>query len=140
VSDGIEPIADDELLYRRVPAAAQPQRYDPIRRQLSDQAFAPHKLYDSTGLSVSRAKYKQLEEAAKGQPGKSYYVAVVRAGDLRQHGIEVEARPHPDDPGHAELPQLNAGNYKDSVTLERQRVLVTLCLSVEGPHTTPTKS
>jgi len=61
VANGIEPIADDELLYRRVPAAAQPQRFNPATRELSDQAFAPHKTEDATGLSVSRAKIKSIE-------------------------------------------------------------------------------
>ena len=39
---------------------------------------------DVTGLSVSRAKYKSIQDAAKGLRGKAYYVAVLRAGDLRQ--------------------------------------------------------
>ena len=138
MSNGLDPIADDEFLYRRVPASAQPQRIDPVKREVNDQAFAPHKTQDVSGLSVSRAKYKAIEEAGQGRPGKSYYVAVLRAGDLRQHGIVVEPRPRPEenDPGHAELPQLNAENYKDSDTLERQRILVSLCLRVEGPFAT----
>ncbi|MGI8980251.1 MAG: hypothetical protein ACR2FY_13580 [Pirellulaceae bacterium] len=137
MSNGLDPIADDEFLYRRVPASAQPQLFDPVQQELNDQAFAPSKTRDVSGLSVSRAKYKAIEEAGQGRPGKSYYVAVLRAGDLRQHGIVVEPRPKVNDPGHAELPQLNAENYKDSDTLERQRLLVSLCLRVEGPFTTP---
>jgi hypothetical protein len=137
VDRGLEPVEDDELLYRRVPAAASPQRYDPVKRELSDQAFAPHKLVDITGLSVSRAKYKRIEEASGGRPGKSYYVAVLRAGDVRRLGIDVVPRPEPDDPGHAELPQLNADNYNNSVTLERAGQLSSICLSVEGPFQTP---
>jgi hypothetical protein len=137
VSNGLDPIADDEFLYRRVPASAQPQLFDPLKQDLNDQAFAPHKTQDVSGLSVSRAKYKAIEDAGQGRPGKSYFVAVLRAGDLRQHGIAIEPRPEVDDPGHAELPQLNAGNYKDSDTLERQRILVSLCLRVEGPFATP---
>jgi hypothetical protein len=137
VANGTEPIADDELLYRRVSAKAQPQRFDPATRQLSDQAFAPHKTEDATGLSVTRAKGKTIEQAARGGPGKSYYVAILRAGDLRQRGIAVEPRPTPDDPGHAELPQLNSASRKESRTLELQRELVSLCLAVEGPYETP---
>ena len=38
---------------------------------------------------------------------------------------------------HAELPALNAANRKDDKTLELQRVLVTLCMRVEGPILTP---
>ena len=102
-------------------------------------AFDPHRKNDITGLSIFRAKYKSIEEAARGRPGKSYYVAVLRAGDLRKNVITVV--PHPDgpdgyDPGHAEIPDLNAGNRKDDKTLERQRLLVELCLRVEGPFPT----
>ncbi|GIW91112.1 MAG: hypothetical protein KatS3mg109_1544 [Pirellulaceae bacterium] len=77
----------------------------------------------------------------RGRPGKTYYVAVLRAGDLRRYGIEVVARPQtPEgyDPAHAELPQLNAGNRRTDETLERQRLLAEkLCLCVKGPFTVP---
>jgi hypothetical protein len=91
--DELDPVADDELLYRRVSASAMSQQYDPATDRLSDQAFAPHKIMHVTGLSVSRAKFKSLEEAALGRPGKSYFVATLRAGDLRKRGIEVVPRP-----------------------------------------------
>lgn len=139
--DELDPVADDELVYRRVSASAVPQQYDPSTGGLSDQAFAPHRTMDVSGLSVSRADFKSLEQAAQGRSGKSYYVAVLRAGDLRQRGIEVVPRPDlPDgqyDPAHAELPDLNAATRKDDVTLERQRMLAEeLCLRVEGPFET----
>ena len=133
MDNGVEPIADEELLYRRVPTGW----YDPATALLKSEAFAPHKSNDVTGLSVSRAKYKSLEEAARGRPGKSYYVAVLRAADLRRNGIRFVPRPGvPDgyDPAHAELPDLNSGNRKSDETLERQRLLAEeLCLRVEGP-------
>jgi len=140
--DEPDPVANDELLYRRVPASVVPQQYDPATGSLSDQAFAPHKTRDVSGLSVSRAKFKSPEEAARGRPGKSYFVAVLRAGDLRQRGIEVVPQPNlPDgqyDPAHAEWPYLNAANRKSDLTLERQRILAEeLCLRVEGPFETP---
>jgi hypothetical protein len=126
VDDGSEPIADEELLYRRVPLC-----WHSTDSGLNHQAFAPHK-NDSTGLSIARAKYKSIEQAARGQPGKAYFVATLVAGQLRANGIEIAPRPLPGDPGHAELPQLNAGNRKDDQTLELQRLLVTLC-GVDGP-------
>ena len=59
------------------------------------------------------------------------------AGDLRQKGIAVVPRPETptgNDPAHAELPDLNAGNYKSDETLERQRLLAEeLYLKVKGP-------
>jgi len=136
VDDAAEPVADDELLYRRIPASTN--WFDPVTGTLQAAAFAPHKTSDLTGLSVSRAKYKSIENAARARPGKSYFIAVLRAGDLRQSGIEVVPRPLPGDPGHAELPALNSGSRKSTETLEMERLLAeTLCLQVEGPFTTP---
>ena len=135
-----EPVADDELLYRRVPASTG--WYDPTSGMLKSEAFAPHKVNDATGLSVSRGKYKLLEEAALGRPGKTYYIAVINAGELRQAGIDVVPQPHlPSgyDPSHAELPGLNSSNRKATETLERQRVLVSLCRTIEGPYETPSE-
>src|SRR5688572_3679463 len=114
--DAPEPIADDELLYRRMSVAANPQLYDPATRQLSLKAFEPSKDRDITGLSLFRARYKSLEEAAAGQPGKSYFVAVLKAGDLKDAGIEVQPQPHVQggyDTSHVELTQLTAANYRD---------------------------
>jgi hypothetical protein len=135
VANGVEPIADDELLFRRVPMSML--WYDPVTRILKPEAFGPNKKRDTTGISVSRQKYKSAELAARGRPGKAYCIAVLRAGDIKRLGIMVEPRPITNDPGHAELPQLNAETYKDSATLERQRQLVSVCLRVEGPFETP---
>lgn len=137
MGNGTEPIADDELLYRRIPASMG--WFDPATGMVKPEAFAPHKTQDVTGLSVSRAKYKTIEEAARGRPGKSYFVAVLNAGDLYCKGISIAPRPEtPDgyDPAHAELPDLKSSNRKDDVTLEQQRILVELCLRVEGPFAT----
>jgi hypothetical protein len=129
VENGNDPISDDEMLYRRIPV----DWYSTSTGQLDDQAFAPHKTRDATGLSVVRAKYKLIEEAAKGRQGKSYYVAVFRAGDLRREGMEIVPRPKGGDPGHAELPDLNASNRKSDITVERQQILVRLCREIKGP-------
>jgi hypothetical protein len=133
VANGLDPIADDEILYRRVPA----NWFDATSHRPLDQAFAPNKDRDITGLSLSRAKYKTVQEAALGQPGKTYYVAVLRASDVKQIGMAIEPRPTPNDPGHSEFPDLRADNRKDGVTLERQQRLVELCLGIEGPFITP---
>jgi hypothetical protein len=131
----IETIADEELLYRRVPASTG--WFDPATGILQPAAFGPHKQRDLTGISVTRAKFKSIEQAAQGQPGKSYFVAVLCVGDLRKANFTV--KPQPNVPGgydisHAELPDLNADNYKDTKTLERQRELAEkLCLRVGGP-------
>src|SRR3989442_13542480 len=103
-SPGTEPIGDDELLYRRVPASLN--LYDPTAvPNLLPDAFRPN-ANDTSGLSVHRAKYKSVEQAARGRAGKQYYVVILRAGDLRAKGIEVSPRPLEGDPGHAEIPGL----------------------------------
>ena len=138
---GEEPIADDELLYRRVPASADPQRYDPTCGQLNEQAFSPFK-NDTTGISIDRAKYKSIVDCIKGgNPGKTYFIAILHAEALRAAGILIEPRPVVPtgyDPAHAELPQLSYAVRKESKTLELQRELVRICgNNVQGPFLTP---
>lgn len=127
--DGTEPIADDELLYRRIPESTG--WWD--GGQLDRIAFNPRK-DDTTGLSVSRAKYTTIEQAAQGREGKRYFVAVLRAGDLRAHGISVEPAPLPGDPGHAEITSIRHEKPKSDRTQNQMMLLATaLCLRVEGP-------
>ncbi len=74
----------------------------------------------------------RLKTQPKGNQG-SRTTSQCCAADLRGNGIVVEAHPLPDDPGHAQLPDLYSANRKDDVTLERQRRLVALTLRIEGP-------
>ena len=129
-----DPIDDDELIYRRVPESQG--WYDASNQTLQPLSFHPHRQHDTTGISVSRARFKSLEEAARGQPGKTYYVAVLRVGELRHNGIRVVSAPLPDDPGHAEFPDLNASNRRSDRTQELERILVTLTKEVVGPFRT----
>ena len=133
--DGTEPIGDDEILYRRIPKSQG--WYDPDKDpSISPQAFKPNK-NDETGISISREKYKSIEEAAKGRPGKAYFVAVLRAGDLRNRDIEVVASPEEDDPGHAEIPCLNYAERREDKAMESKTLLAhELTLRVEGPFPT----
>jgi len=132
LSPGAEPVADDELLYRRVPVSTgwfNPQLAPP----LSPKAFHPNR-NDTTGISLSRAKHKTVEEAARGKEGKSYYIVVLCAGDLRRHGIEVIPAPTVDDPGHTELPGLKYADRQPDEVLEWEKLLAhQLCLKIEGP-------
>lgn len=138
MADEIEPIGDEELLYRRVPASTG--WFDQANRTLKPEAFGPHKKRDLTGISVTRAKFKSIERAAQGQLGKSYFVAVLRVGDLRKANFIVKSQPNVPgglDISHAELPDHNAGNYKAAETLERQRELAEKFVSTCGrtiPH------
>jgi hypothetical protein len=132
-SPGSEPIDDDELLYRRVPVLLN--LYDPSATvPLLPDAFRPN-ANDRTGLSIHRAKYKSIQEAGQGRPGKQYYVAVLRAGDLRARGIQLAPRPLVGDPGHAEIVGLTYQDRKLDQVLEWKFVLANeLCLRVEGPY------
>jgi len=133
MADGTEPIDDDEILYRRIPAL--PNYYNPEDLPpVAVLAFHPRK-EDETGLSIYRAKYKNIGEVAQNPYGKKYYVAVMRAGDLRETAIEVVPRPIlPDDPGHAEIPSLNfADRYSQRAKEQKKRLAHELC-AVEGPY------
>ncbi len=134
--EGNAPIADDELLLRRIPASTG--WIDD--KGVSSLAFRPNR-NDGTGLSISRAEpFKTVKQAARGRPGKSYYVAVLRAGDLRRAGIEVRPAPLPDDPGHAELPDLTYQDRKTDDALQWADLLANeLILSVEGPFASPSE-
>lgn len=128
-ADGSEPVEDDEILYRRVLEF----HYSPSNNHLSPHAFRPTER-DKTGLSVYRAKYKSIEEASRGREGKAYFVAVLRAGDLRKAGIEVVPRPTVDDPGHSELPSLTYDNRRSDAAEERQVMLSQkLRCGIRGP-------
>jgi hypothetical protein len=133
-----EPIADEELLYRRLPVSMN--WYDPAScPKLSPKAFRPRD-DDDTGLSVVRGHpYNTLEEAAQGPSKMGYFIAVFRAKNLRQHGIVVVPKPEPGISGHAEIISINAANRD---TEEGKKVIELLahmlCLRVEGPLPKPT--
>ena len=126
--DGTEPIEGSEILYRRVPASMGWFS----EGHLSPQAFDPRDA-DTTGLSVSRGKYKSAEEAARGMSKKGYYVAAFLAEVLIQRGIRIVPRPLADDPSHAELPDLNYGNRLTDETRELMLALSECWTSVDGP-------
>ena len=132
LGDGIEPISDHEVLYRRIPLSEN--WYDPqISPHPSPKAFRPRP-DDTTGLSIVRGRYTKVEDVAVNPRGSLYYVAELRAGDLRQHGIEVVPAPREDDPGHAEIINLSYENRGTDQAEELQVLLArTLCIRVHGP-------
>lgn len=130
----MEPVADDELLFRRIPATTG--WYDPVSKSVSPAAFTPNK-NDTTGLSFSRAKFNPAgasEEAARGRSGKQYHVAVLRVSDLKAAGIDVIPMPQPpSDRGHAEAPALTYQIRKTNEARELIQRLRSLVLEVLGP-------
>ncbi|MCD4825081.1 MAG: hypothetical protein K8S55_10765 [Phycisphaerae bacterium] len=125
-------IEDDELLYRRVPV--QPSYYDPDKGpNPGSRAFHPGE-HDETGISVFRANYIRPEQVAQNDRGKRYYIAVLRAGDLRDRGIRVVPKNSGHPPGHAELPDLTYENRR-AITVRKAEVLLSqkLCIEILGP-------
>jgi len=85
-------------------------------------------------LSVTRADFVPVEQAAQGQSPKGYYVAVLRVGDLRARGIDVVAAPVEGNPGHAEIPCLTYEGAQGTPCRETMVLLANeLTLRVEGP-------
>lgn len=126
--DGTERIGDDELLFRRIPAS---MRWV-VAGTLSPEAFRARP-DDLTGISLSREKFNSIQGAAQGPSSQGYFVAVLRAGDLRSKGIEPSPAPLPGDPGHAEIGSLTYANRKSDSAIEQRNLLAGLCIRVEGP-------
>jgi hypothetical protein len=129
-------IGDDEIVYRKI--SVNSTWYDPVRREVKPEAFKPRP--GDEGLSVDRAKsdlhqaFRSVEEAAVGQAGKRYYVASLRVGDLREHGIEVVPKSLAENPGHAEIINLTYENRKTDASAECMTLLAhKLVRDVEGP-------
>ena len=136
--DGTEAIEDNEILYRRIPVSQEWYRpaQDP---PLSKRAFRPRP-EDIEGLSLSRAKYNNIEQYGRERNGRKYYVACLRAGDLREKGIRVVPDPIidraqlEDDIGHVLIPALDYDSRKNGSSEDIQIALATeLYLSIEGP-------
>lgn len=132
MADGREPIEDDEILYRRIPT--QPAYHDPNLSPLpTPKAFHPRR-DDRTGLSVYRAKYKMPKQVAANDRSKTFYVAELRAGELREQGIEIIPAPLPDDPGHAELPGIKYDDRKSDSVVRWELLLAHKLCRILGPY------
>lgn len=136
-ADGHEPIADDETLYRRIPEFPESHYQPDSDRPLAWVAFRPNER-DVDGLSVWRAKYVTLEQAASGRSGKSYYVVLLKAGELRELGCVVV--PTPDvGTGHASITNMSSNSYaenKNDVRNMAERIAAAFASHVEGPFHT----
>jgi len=111
-ADGSEPIADDEFVYRRVPASVG--FYNPISdRPVQWITFKPNER-DVSGISVWRSKHVSPEDAARthARPGKAYYVIRLKTRDLRRLGAEIAATPDEGGTGHASITNLSWSRYE----------------------------
>ena len=100
----------DETVYRRIAFLDFPRP-----KQVSLPAwvaFRPNK-NDVTGISLSRAEFWSVEQAAQGRQGKRYHVMQMRVGDLNDIGLTVVADDPQDDPSHAVIPELSFAEYNE---------------------------
>jgi len=130
--DGTERIADEELIYRRIPVSQN--LYNPDLNPSPDpRSFRPIKL-DTNGLSLVRTKYSTPQQVAETGHGKKYWIAVLKASDIRActiQPLDVVPAPLHDYPGHAEIPSLTYQNRRDTDVL--QLWLADNCLEIIGP-------
>lgn len=128
----IRPLADDELLYRRLPA--NPQFYDPIRDLLRDVAFRPTPA-DTDGLSLSREVVGTVGAAATGRVGRDFFVATLCVSDIRAAGLDVVA----DRDDHALITDLTNERRQSTDRAVRDRLLkassdlVAVVSRIDGP-------
>lgn len=124
-------IADDELLFRRIPEATH--WYRPDTGFIDPAALSPNK-NDVTGLSLGRAAFHSIEqEAAKGRVGKRYYVAVLPAAAAKAVGAVIVPRPLVDAPGHAEISNLTFQTRRSGESRKLVEAIRTAVIRVEGP-------
>ena len=131
MNDGTEPIAPNELLYRRISFAL----YDPERDSAaSPRAFRPNEK-DTTGLSLYRAKYHTPEEIAPAIAKHPYWVGILRAKDILRDGMSLVPRPMPPQfIGHAEITDLTYECRRTRHAESLQMILVEkLCKEILGP-------
>ncbi len=132
MTEAYDPISDDELLYRRISTNKQLNYYNPdIDPNPSPKAFRPNHKFDLTGLSLYRAKYIRPQQVAENDREAKYFIAVLRAGDVRALGAIIEPCPDENKPGHVEITNLRSDNRRD--TDELQFNLAESCLEVLGP-------
>jgi len=139
--EGFEPIDDDEVLYRRVLEV----HFDRTVRATPDpQAMRPI-AQDVDGLSLKRARYWTAEQVSRGRPGKTYFVAHLRAGSVRSLLVATRTLTlRPDDPdvpnsehGHCVIPELVYATRGSDESESFQRLLASTVHEVEGPFRTP---
>jgi hypothetical protein len=96
-----DPIADDEVLIRRVPPGEAWQKPGPVPTSVNVE-LRP----GETGLSASRAALT-TPIAILAQIGASreqgWLVIQAKVGDLRAFGLHVVSKPTDLDPGHVEI-------------------------------------
>lgn len=129
LNDGLSPLSDDEVLYRRIPL----DFYD---RESSNppyrDSFRPSPR-DTNGLSLFRAKHHAPRDIAP-STRKPYWLICVTVASLRAAGLSPVPKPTHVHTGHVEIPELTFANRKDKTSEELQLKLVeSLWQEILGP-------
>ena len=143
--DPNSPIQPDEILLRRVPKQGG---MTPDGKAVLPNAFAPHSQIDTTGISVYRDSIhtsQQVAQEFRGRGTQPVWVAHIRASDVIAMGLTIQPNPlmaeetplRPAQPGHALLPEINSGNARTDVTVERKRQLAAKVFHIDGPYVPP---
>ena len=127
-----QPLADDEILFRRIPA--KPEFYDPVGG-IRELAVKPTQ-NDTDGLSLSRECVGPAGTAATGPAGREFFVASFRVSELiGRIGLTVVA----DRDDHAVITDLthDLRRSKDPAVGDRltemYKQLVRAVVEVTGP-------
>lgn len=126
---GSEPVASTETALRRIPLGYIPTPKDGP----SFRAFMPTDA-DESGLSVTRSGFSKPSGVGRNlaRPEKQYYVAELSVAALREIGLDVIPSPLPDNPGHAEIPQIRTSTNKQTRPIQIQ-IAESLILRIYGP-------
>ncbi len=116
----VDSIADDEVLYRRVPLAHFPTG------RIAAEHFKPHKTRDQDGLSLTRAKWESAEQllSRTDKPGSGVFAVTAR--ELRAIDLTIVPSPRPDEPGHCHIPEFCSSRRDEDFVLLRRHLLVEL--------------
>jgi hypothetical protein len=133
----VPPVQDDEFLYRKV--AVSRNLVNAENGEVDSNAFKPDRERDTDGTSMDRAhstaypEFRTPQQAGTGPSRSGYYVVSHRVRDLRARGIDVIARPTPENPGHVVLPGLRADNRKTNDAVEIMDFLARNVVQIFGP-------
>jgi hypothetical protein len=114
-----DPISDDEYLFRRIPAWLAYVDID--RGTVSPNAFSQGKK-DLEGLSFYREQFvdaKTLAMSPEHERG-NYFVAKIRAAEMRKLGLTLTPNPMPPLLGHTLVPELRKDAHGGNKVIQKK--------------------
>jgi len=127
------PIADDEVLWRRV---SKDKMCLPNQDGVLPTAFDPSK-YDDTGISVFRGRWhtpRQIGCVLRTKGKTPSWVVGMTARQYRELGLHPIPDPQPGMDGHALIPEINLANGFSDENEIRKQELAKLASARIGPR------